>query len=241
MALLRAYFDASFTHPIGITSIAGYVGTEDAWAEVEAKWIDNLNLWQIGDFHLSKLPSIMGHAAADDCAVSFATIIGGSGLHGVNAALKDADWDQVSKERFGDRYPHRYHRCLEMLFDVLTAEVQLDLKGEPVAIVIDDDIKPQSAVQAIFDEYKHRKSQQLTTLTFGDRIRNRPLQCADLAAGEWRKQWLENIEFSYLQKFRRAYGSVLAKKTRGAYWSLEAERAMLDAFKKVQKEEEEKG
>jgi hypothetical protein len=45
MVLLRAYFDASFTQPSGITSIGGFVGTEGAWLSVEKLWIENLQMW----------------------------------------------------------------------------------------------------------------------------------------------------------------------------------------------------
>src|SRR5690349_17038979 len=184
MALLRTYFDASFTDIPGVTAIAGYIGTDAQWAEVEAKWTQNLRYWQLDDFHLANLPHQMGRFKADLCAKSFANIIEPSGLFHLDATLVDADWDNLDRDdEHKEKFPHRYHACLYMLFSTLKDAMRLDFEGDQVAIVLDDDIKPPDAAQAIFNMYKEGGESEFAALAFSDRRKCVPLQSADLIVG----------------------------------------------------------
>ena len=96
--MLRAYFDASFSEPPGVTSIAGYIGSEQQWANVEDVWAENLDLWGLENFHLAELPRWIGHENADLCALSFLRAIEPLNLRSIDAALVDVDWDQMDKD-----------------------------------------------------------------------------------------------------------------------------------------------
>jgi hypothetical protein len=138
---MRAYFDASFSAGTsGVTSIGGYVGRAEEWAEVEREWKEGLSLWGLDEFHLAPLLSgntAIGRVDAELCALYFAKIIGRSKLHGIGAALRQEDWAKTETDR--DRFPTIYHRCLDMLLGVLSEHMRLEFPKDAVAIVMDVD------------------------------------------------------------------------------------------------------
>jgi hypothetical protein len=75
MAVLRAYFDVSYSGRTDVTAIGGYIGTDDQWQHAEEAWKDGLAYWGLDDFNLSDLPRIMGHEKSGLCAGYFARII----------------------------------------------------------------------------------------------------------------------------------------------------------------------
>src|ERR1700686_2511966 len=81
MALLKAYFDASFTDvdkPTRITAIGGYIGPESASEYVEQPWLANREMWGLSEFSLAKI--LAGRTAVKQtdarlCVESFSKII----------------------------------------------------------------------------------------------------------------------------------------------------------------------
>ena len=58
MALLQAYCDASFTDPrigAGWTAVAGYVGTDEMWSDVQKQWAENKKLWGLTEFSVAEI------------------------------------------------------------------------------------------------------------------------------------------------------------------------------------------
>ena len=98
------------------------------------------------------------------------------------------------------------------------------LKGEQVAIVLDDDVQPIDAAQAIFDEYKRNPQAGFATFSFSTRKKCLPLQCADLIVGEFRKAWLKAVEGGTEAGFLTALNSRLIVHGRGAHWSFDSMR-----------------
>lgn len=194
-AVLRAHIDASFKN--GVTAVAGYVGTREAWEGVERKWRKNVTDWRLdryGGFHLAELPAHVGLTNADLCALTFARIIEGSGLATIGAALEDSMWlEEGDKER----HPRAYYRAFEMLLGVLKDEAELALNFPPgeVVLVTDKDA-PEPPARQIFDEWK-ADGAPFVELVFSDRRTTPMIQAADLAVGVMRKGW-EETDFMML-------------------------------------------
>lgn len=189
VSLLHAFFDASFNEPkgSGFTSIGGFVGPLDAWKTVETAWEENLSYWGIGEFHLASIINVLGREKGALCALSFARIVGQSRLHGIGAALNDVDWNREK----GSQDLDRYFACLGMLFDVLGQHTALEFPGDDVVIVIDRDMSDERKARALYAHHQ-KLTPQFKGFTVGDRRTYRALQCADLAAGRWRKAWFES-------------------------------------------------
>lgn len=216
------------TKPNGVTAIAGYVGTDAQWMEAETRWDQALAYWELDDFHLCDLPGIMGHTKAGLCALNFARIVVDTKLTGVSAGLEDAYWD--SKPFYSEDYGSRYHTCAHMLFNTLNDEVRLSvaLPREPVAVVMDDDVQPHTAVEALFDRYK--SAGNLAELNFSNRRRTKRLQAADLAAGTLRKDWFENDYFRMSPaNYTKLRAYVRGVHHRSTYLSFESERIANEA------------
>lgn len=179
VAVLQGYFDASFTDGGGISTIAGYVGTTEQWQATEKSWIANLAYWEIDDFHLCDLVAKYGFGKTGLMVSTFAHIMRESGLRGFTAGLVDGDWEALEPDKAN--HPTRYHTCAAMLFRSLKIHVPLYYEGEALAVVMDEDVKPQSAVQGIFEGY--REGGPLSDLTFSNRKSTVAIQCADLIAG----------------------------------------------------------
>jgi hypothetical protein len=241
MALLRAYCDASFTDPNkvpgpGWTAIAGYIGTEEVWQDVERQWAEKKELWGLEEFSFAKIRagrSPVGLTHADQCIESFGSIIGDSTLEGVSAAINDADWEATYKS---DRFPHKYHGCVSMLFHIIDEHVRLDFKGDLVAIVLDTDRAPDEALHALIKEWQH-ESNVIASVTFGRRRQYPLLECADLCAGRER---LTQLAGGWGPGLREGFKFAVshAKKHRGAFWSLESQRQLEEQLAKRERERE---
>ena len=233
MALLQAYCDASFTdanRSPGWTAIAGYVGTEEAWSDVEKLWLENKKLWSLEEFSIAKIMAGRTAVASSDaemCVESFGKIINDSTLEGVSAAINDADWEATYKS---DRFPHKYHGCVSMLFHVIDQHVRLEFKGDAVAVILDTDHAPDDALDAIHRDWR-RESDVIASITFARRRQYPVLECADLCAGRerltqlaggWERGLRENFKFAVSH----------AKRHRGAFWSLESQKRLEEKLAK---------
>jgi hypothetical protein len=241
MALLKAFFDASKTEPEGVTSIGGYVGTEQQWTNTEATWLEYLHLWGLDEFHMAPLLSGNTHLGRENgelCALSFARIIQKSRLHGIGAALNDIDWSRYASRDavYARRYPQAYHACFDNLLSVLADHMRLEFPADAVAVVMDSDAPPQAAY-AIFDEWKTRSRGQLVTVAFSNREVFRVLECADLRAGEDRKAWL-NAQSWTRPETSQIYDIAQGERSRGSYWSAETEREIVAILDRLRKEKE---
>ena len=175
---------------------------------------------------------MVGFERAALCARSFAKIINKSELHGISAALDDRDWAELPEDQRGS---HPYYDCIEMLFDLLREHARCEYKGEPVAVIVDNDIKPPEAVHAIFDVYKQSSGGQLSSLTVTHRANCRALECADLAAGQWRKGWLDRT-FPQIPGFVDA--GVIGNRMRATFRSKETAARLAEFKAKVRKDED---
>lgn len=133
MVLRHIYIDASFTQPAGVTSIGGYLGTEDEWASVKKQWLEYLDLWKLQDFHLTELLAGKTHLGFQDgrlCVLSFARIIEKSSLHSITAGFRDEDWSEQRRTADAATYPSAYHVCLNMFMEILSSH-ELGISARP--------------------------------------------------------------------------------------------------------------
>ena len=235
MALLRAYCDASFTdanRSPGWTAVAGYVGTDAAWAGVEKQWAEYKDLWKLSEFSVSNIlagKTSVGRENAELCVRSFGKIIGNSSLEGVSAAINDADWECTYKS---DRFPTKYHSCLSLLFHVIDEFVRLEFRGDDVAVVLDTDGAPGDALDALCKEWR-RESKVIASITFGRRACYPLLECADLCAGTERHTQIAGGWATIIRE-PKWYAIAHAKRHRGAVWSLEHQKLNEEAHRKRQ-------
>jgi hypothetical protein len=244
MALLKAYFDASFTEPSGITAIGGYVGSEQEWKRVEERWLENLDLWGLEEFHLAPLlagATHLGRANGELCALSFARIIHKSDLHGIGASLRDEDWESAPKnDAFIARMPNKYHSCLDMVLAILDQHMSLELPGELVAIIADSDTTDEAASKALFERRKALTEGRFVSFTFSSKARFPVLQCADLYAGEERKAWLKAKAWAH-PEMGQLYNLAQGRRASGTHWSAEVQRKIGELIEERKRRPREEG
>lgn len=220
MAQLRAYFDASKTNPIGVTAVGGHIADDLKWMQIEHEWRDELQFWGLKVFHLTDIPSILGHEKGALCVRAFARLVSTSQLHGITAGMRDADWDGLMNEpeyaSHRSTFPSRYHAVLDMLFAELGQFMELNYKDDSVSVTVDTDYEPLTYAQAIFDEYANgRYVGRLSSLTFSRASASIPLQIADLAVGLQRREWAKR---GFLGEQDAAWGPMTIDQ-RAVHWS----------------------
>lgn len=232
MALLRAYCDASFSDPrigAGWTAVAGYIGSDDEWSSVQKQWIENKRDWGIREFSIANIlageVAGVGRTKADLCVGSFGKIINGSSLQGVSAAIKDADFEQAYKS---DRFPTPYHMCVSMLFHIIDQHMDLEFRGDHVAIVLDTDAADDDALRALVDEWKVT-SPIIASVTWARRSQFPVLECADLCAGTERNVQIAGGR-AHVFHANRWFSLNHAKNHRGIFWSFEDEKRVQQAL-----------
>jgi hypothetical protein len=232
MAIIRAYFDASFTSTSGlgsgITTIGGYLGTDDEWVTVEREWLANLALWELREFHLAELlagNTHLGREKGELCALSFARILGNSNLHNIGASVRVEDWNARLKGLSGD-FPDAYHFCFRMMLGELVIHMMNEFPEDLAAVIADTDNANLFAAKYIFDKVSEFNSGYLASLTFSRRCNFRMLECADLYAGEERKAWLSSQSWVH-PDINKLYSFSMTGKGRFSYWA-EATQQGLD-------------
>ncbi|WP_119390056.1 hypothetical protein [Taklimakanibacter lacteus] len=226
LALLRAYLDAS--NGGGIYAVGGFIGRESDWSAVEPIWKEALATFRLGDdFHLAEIVPNLGHEKGSLCILHFSKIMGRSNLHGIGASCEIAHWQTRDTG-----YENPYHFCFSMALNILREEAGLEYDGEPVALVIDDDVQPHDLTEAIFAAYQKESGDQFASLTFGSRKRFQPIQCSDLAVGALRKEWLEGL-LSHKQEAIRQYLGAIGPKARFTHFSAETERMVNEVLNRT--------
>jgi hypothetical protein len=240
MALLRAYLDASFTQPKGVTSIGGFIGSEPTWSQIDRDWSEALSLWSLDDFHLTDLlagNTHLGRKRGELCALYFANIVGNSGLHNISSSFRDEDWTSPRRELDAARYPEPYHLCLSLLLDILSTHMKLEFPGDTVHIIADSDTGKAQAALTIVEDHRGASGSPIVSFEFGDRRKFPRLQCADLFAGEERKAWLGSNSWRH-PDVKGLYAIALSGKGRSSYWSAETERRINELREQMKAQKE---
>lgn len=240
MAVIRAAFDASMDHPCGITAVAGYIGDADEWVRVEEGWRLLLGVNKMESFHLKEVFGRFGRAEGLRVTEQFANLVRRSKLRSVHSLMLDSDWSALDKDsEYAKLYPERQHACLDMLFQILGEEVDLEFKGERIAVVLDQDYGPISRPAAIYEAWKERIGHPgfgVISFTKGelgwDTV---PLQCADMLAGLLRQdpisrmtltEWLAGYKTPQKLTPLTRIATKAKNNGRGNLWSLEIAKSV---------------
>lgn len=194
--VLKGYFDGSWTHPSGVTLIAGHVATEQDWKNFEELWRRELDYWRLEKLHLAELERQLGHENGTLCKRAFARLIhsDGRGLHGVLVGINDDDWDEYRQSNPDAQrvYPRRYDAVADMLFRNLGQLSQLRGNDVRLDVTMDQDREPVSFVESMFQQWKDRYPDHLGTIQFSRSSECIPLQVADLLAGLNQRDWFKH-------------------------------------------------
>lgn len=202
--VLKASFDTSMTETgPGMTAVAGYLGTVDDWVALEKEWQEALDYWGLDRFHLSAMQDEIGREKSELCIKYFSNIIARSNLAATGCVMLDNGWDGPTGFRRPGLLNTRYEACLYDAFRGLADHVREDYEGEEVALICDADAKEQS-IQAIFHAAKEANP-ALVSATVTTSHKCIPLQCADLAVGALRRNWLQFYERDWLAFDRASY------------------------------------
>lgn len=242
MALLRAYFDASHIEDGKgyVTTIAGYLGSEETWKTVETAWNDNLKMWSLDRFHLTEiLAGRCGVSDADLCVLTFARIIYKSNLCAIHSSVREDDWYAAEESpEYAERFPTHYHYCASGLFHILLEHMKLEHPADQVAVIFDHDIDPEAALDAIVKEYRSTKD-QFAALAMGRRRDHPLIDCADLCAGQERIDFLAR-EFPQHRKYCGRL-QAMNRHGRGVYWSFQTDKIVEEARAEIARRKKESG
>lgn len=208
IAVLYVYLDASKTEESeGITSVAGYVGSCDEWQRVEKEWVEALAYWNLPKFHLSELGRRIGHERKRTCVEYFANIIRASNLAAIGCAALDRGWPAEMKLTGIARENPKYAWCLRSTLLRLIDAVNSKYPGEYVSVVCDKDANPNLILEIFQSVQKdHAQLANIQVSTNKGDARIIPLECADLIAGWFRRQWLPSADGDWTQsRIREAY------------------------------------
>jgi hypothetical protein len=241
MVFIRAAFDSSKDHERGVTVVAGHIGDADTWATIDAPWNARLALEELESFHLSEVKQRFTKGAWLDIVRPFAAIIAKSALRGVSASLKDSDWAELNHDSaYLKECPHREHACLDMLWDVLHQERELQFGGEPVTIVFDKDWGNRDAVVRLHEAWSERTGRPgFNIFLKGDLSWDCvPLQAADMAAGLLRlnpfsRAWLNDESLAgHFDELSRVAANASGGSHRGTMWSKALAKRAEEALRK---------
>lgn len=241
MALLRAYFDASRTTKAGlaerVTCVGGYVGPEDDWLKVEREWSATCAMWGIEEFHLSSILAgkvhRVGRELSEQCVLSFVNVMRRADLTGIVAGIREDDWLSIEKSKSDAmRFPTSYHVALHMALGTLEDHVRSEYPDDEFEVYADLDSESPEA-NAIRDEL--RANPKCINVAFVRRDRVPLIQCADLCAGLARMEWLKNGFIPKRAPTTKLGWSSYAKRSRGAFWSIEAAKMIAEATEQMAK------
>lgn len=192
--LLKAFFDETGIHDGSpITGIGGFVGTADAWDQLEPKWsavlaefADKGVMW----FHMSEAVAQRGQFARIDkpllsyLIAQLAQRLGEFPLTGFFSAVITDDWDVIKDAEFLKRFPNPVDLCFENLVQHLWKWGRNDPGGETIVpmFAYSRDFSPRMAeigrLYGAHDWYRN----VLGALVFDHPQRVIGLQAADLLA-----------------------------------------------------------
>lgn len=183
--------DASQGPATGVSVVAGYIGSLDAWEALDNKWRIALNEWRLEQFRLSSLPYLLGRDTATLCEAYFTNIIKSSELHAVGAVVFNEDWQNPNwGTQTSPRVNTVYKQCLNMALDTIADEALEHYPTQDVATLLCPDENEQYIEKAFMQKSKtYSKVVSLSSLSIGRSGKFLPLQAADLGAGVLRRNW----------------------------------------------------
>lgn len=193
LAMLKAYFDESGTHGGShVTALAGWIGTKDAWEELEPQWIAVLAEFAdrgVKTFHMTDALAQKGQFERIDIPTlnyiltQLSELLGRSKAVPISSAVVTADWDRIVKDpEFLARFPKPLDLCFENLVQNLALWARRHAGGEQVCPVFaySREFSPRMAeIGRIYGAQPWYRD-HLGAIAFDYPDRAAPLQAADL-------------------------------------------------------------
>lgn len=202
--VLKAYFDESGTHgDQGITALAGYVGTADAWNALEAAWQEELRPYAhlgVKTFHMSECMGAEGSGEfarvekfhRDVIVVNLSKILAKSELQPIWSAVLTEAWTEfVTDPEFLARYPKPLDLCFEHIVRQLAGWARRAADGEVVVPVFaySKEYSPRmDELGRVWGQTDWYRS-VLGSISFGFPSQVVPLQAADFLVHEIGWHW----------------------------------------------------
>ena len=186
------YFDESGMHGgANITSIAGYVATQETWVALEADWKVEMAILAdkgVKNFHMNN--AIIGtdeylnldhfHRFAHIKRVS--EILANSDIQAIGVWVDNNEWAQVApKTKFFKSFPNPYSFCFEHIVHYLRMWAMQNANGESVVPVFAWHQEHSPKMTALYGAQTWYRD-VLAAISFGFPTHIIPLQAADFIA-----------------------------------------------------------
>lgn len=245
MALINAYFDESGTDgQLGITILAGFVGTEAQWTKVEQSWEAVRDTFGFKAFHVVECFEGVGEFAhlgdlRHDLIFKISRILGESGVRALFSGVVDEDWRRVTagEHQFRARFPKPLDLCFEDVVLQMREIGQANPHHDRPALVFAHQPEYHERMAEVARVYSQSPwhSTYLGRITFSTPQQLIPLQAADFISHEMRV-YIDRVEYGPPITLRdRGMRQILAnatpKGTIGHWFTEEGLRLTLDRFK----------
>ena len=207
--MLAAFFDDSGTHPDSpVVALGGLLGTEEQWNAFGKAWAALLDRPLPGkpplkQFHLAPLRAKRGEfegyslAERDRVSYLFRHVILDIGLVTLAAAVDRVAWNKLVVGSMVDEVGKPEELCFVKCVDSVIATCRIRKPGQPLAIVIDEGVRPQLEMWGRLYKSQREKYPKIAGIAFATVSEVLPLQAADLIATEtyqFAQEWLKNPE-----------------------------------------------
>lgn len=246
MGLISAYFDESGTDgQLGVTVLAGFVGTEAQWTTLEKAWNAARDTFGFKTFHMFECFQGIGEFAhlgslRHDLLFKVARIIGDSGVRAVFCGVVDEDWRKVVTDAgFLRKYPKPLDLCFEDIVLQMRGLGQANPHHERPALVFAHTPEYYARMAEIARVYAHSPwhSAYLGSITFSTPEELIPLQAADFIAHEMRF-YIDRLEYGPPitlrdSGLRQILADATPRGTIGHWYEERGLHHMIDRFKKT--------
>ncbi len=196
LIVVFAYIDDTGTHdPTGqlpgseVAGAVGYISRMNRWAKLDWAWRKALERHHVTVFHAFDLRWRKGEYADWDELQERALIDDLTQLanrytmFGVGGLLSVKDYMTLAQS-FRDEVKDPYFIGLQNLFnEILKGPCAPEIRGQTVNFVFDRQNRLEPGTVEMFEGFRARKAKDIFgTITFGDKEKLIPLQCADLLA-----------------------------------------------------------
>jgi hypothetical protein len=206
MALLKAFFDESWSHSSAgttVTAIAGYVGAADVWDSIELPWQERLDLYKdqgVRFFHMTDCCGAEGRRQFVNVNLEhrlhiinyLSGILEKADIQAIWSSVFDEDWNAVVTDaEFLAWFPKPFCLCFEHIVQQLWHWARSNANGErvvPMFAYQEQYSAHMMEIGAAYGGYPWYRD-VLGPLAFDFPDRNIPLQAADLLAHEISWDW----------------------------------------------------
>lgn len=193
---VRAYFDESGTHAQSrVTMIGGYVATCDVWKAIEAQWNEVLTNQGLSWFHMTDAMEQRGEfelietPVIHDIVWSLGSILQKSDVCSVSIAVDAVAWNEVTTEKFRERFRKPYDYCFSNIHQALIHWSRQTGNSSPIAMVFGTQDEYSGRAETIVNAWTQYRGGEIGPLEFAPAKQTPALQAADMLVHELHAAW----------------------------------------------------